>query len=100
MSGLTVTDSPNIYASPQFVNLLHTSAYSLTITLTSSTILNPIVYIDFQKSGFIPDQSFCSSASVFSYCRVYKKVRNIIVAQFTTATSTTTVTFTKGTTNL
>lgn len=95
-----MADNPDAYSVPQYVNLPYTSAYSLTLTLSTSTILNPIVYVDFQKSGFIPDQSFCASALTFSYCRVYNKYRNIIVAKFITPTSTSTVQFTKGSTNL
>lgn len=96
---ITISESPSIYSTGRYVNLFHTSAYSLTLTIPS-TILDPIVYVDFQKSGFIPDQSFCSSAAVFAYCRVYNTIRNIIVAQFSTAISVPSVTFTKGAVNL
>jgi hypothetical protein len=96
---ITISESPTIYSASRYVNLFHTSSYVLTLNIPS-TILDPIVYIDFQKSGFIPDQSFCSSAAVFAYCRVYNTLRNLIVAQFSTGISVSSVQFTKGSVNL
>lgn len=97
---LTISENPVIYSVPRYVNLAHTSSYTLTLTLNTGSIVDPVVYIDFQKSGFIPDQSFCASLSTFTYCRVYNTYRNIIVAKFSTSISVTSVTFTKGSTDL
>ena len=96
---ITLSESPTIYSVDRYVNLFHTSSYVLQLNIPS-VILDPIVYIDFQKSGFIPDQSFCSSGAVFDYCRVYNTLRNIIVAQFSTGVSVASVQFTKGAVNL
>lgn len=98
--GLSVSENPAIYSVQNFVNKRWTSAYTMTLTLSSGSIVDPIVYIDFQKGGFIPDQSICNSLSDFAYCRVYNTYRNIIVARFKTAISVTTVTFTKGSSDL
>lgn len=98
--GLTVAESPAIYSVPKYVNLAWSSAYTMTLTLSTGSIVDPIVYIDFQKGGFIPDSSICDSLSIFTYCRVYNKYRNIIVAKFTTSIGVTSVAFTKGSSDL
>ena len=80
LNTLTLNENPSVYSSPKIVNTKHTSTYTLSLNLDSGSILNPIVYVDFQKSGFIPDESFCADNTVFKYCRVYNTYRNIIVA--------------------
>ena len=94
-AAMTVADSPSIYASARVVNTKWGAAYTLTLALGTGTITNPAVYLNFQSSGFIPDDSFCSDSAVFSYCRVYNTYQNIIVAQFITPSPTATLIFTK-----
>lgn len=56
------------------------SDYTLRITAPLN-LVQPIVYIDFQKGGIIPDDRLCNN-TFFLYCRVYTTYRHILVAKY------------------
>lgn len=95
VSTLTLSETPSLYASIQYVNTVRSPTYVLTLTLSTGSILNPTVYMNFQKGGLIPDKTFCDDSSVFLFCRVYNTYRNIIVAQFITNVNVNSVSFTQ-----
>jgi len=76
---LTEFSFPSIYNPIVYVNTF-VQNYNLTINFPANSN-QPIVYIDFQKGGIKPDQLMCTN-TYFIQCRVYSKIRNILVAQF------------------
>lgn len=50
--------------------------------MNPGSLITPVFYVNFQKGGPVPDSSLCSAA--FSYCRIYSKYRNIMVAKYNT----------------
>lgn len=56
------------------------SDYSLSISTPQATN-QAIVYLNFQKGGIIPDSQICTN-TYFLFCRIYKTLIHIIVAQF------------------
>lgn len=67
-------------ASTAYINTIN-SAYTLTAS-AASTLISPILYVDFQKGGPIPTATMCSNLAVYQNCRVYNTYRNILVVQF------------------
>lgn len=71
--------SPGIYT-PSASTHTYLDTYSLSATFSSSST-QPIVYIDFQKAGIIPDSKFCNK-TFFIQCRVYRTLRHVLVGQY------------------
>jgi len=76
---LIETSNPSLYGNTSFVNTF-LNDYTLTTTFPASSV-QPIIYIDFQKGGIIPNAQFCTN-TFFLQCRVYTTLRHILVAQF------------------
>lgn len=77
---MSFTATPSYYAPNTVVNTAFSELY-ITFSLPSTTIWAPLVYINLQKGGFIPNSFHCQTPT-FSLCRVYKKFTRIIIAQF------------------
>lgn len=71
--------SPTVY-SPWTTTHTYLDSYSLSATFSSSSS-QPIIYIDFQKAGIVPDTKFCNK-TFFIQCRVYSRLRHILVGQY------------------
>jgi hypothetical protein len=76
---LTETSTPTIYSPTSQVNTFQVD-YTLSIAVPQATN-QAIVYIDFQKGGIVPDLNLCTN-TYFLFCRVYKTLRRIMIAQF------------------
>lgn len=63
-AGLTLTETPNIYASTVTVGSAYTSTYSLTGSW-GTNYNTPYVYINFRKGGPVPAASFCSDSNIY-----------------------------------
>lgn len=57
---------------------------------------DPYAYIEFNEGSFIASSDICTNGSLtFPTCRVYNKLRSIIVAQFSVSVFTNLFNFTK-----
>lgn len=83
-AALTETSTPPIYSPTSQVNTFQVD-YSLSIALAQASN-QAIVYVDFQKGGIIPDLNLCTN-TYFLFCRIYKTLRHILIAQFKLPTS-------------
>lgn len=81
---ITESSTPTIYSPTSQVNTFQND-YTLTISLPQSTA-QAIVYVDFQKGGIIPSMQLCTT-TYFLFCRIYTKLRHIMIAQFKLSTS-------------
>jgi len=61
--------------------------YTLSVGFNGAIINMPVVYVNFQKGGPMPDSSLCSLSSTYEYCRIYSKYRNIMVAKLLSTTA-------------
>jgi hypothetical protein len=78
-----------------YVNTAYTN-YLLNIDLGAVSLNQPYIYIDFQKGGIKPDLRLCSTGA-FIVCRIYKTFRRIMIAQFSSSFSPSTLlTFSNG----
>ena len=76
----SLSESPNFYSSSVNVGSSFTSTYTISGTW-SSNLNSPYVYLNYQKSGPVPASSFCSDSNIFSECRAYNNLLNLVVAK-------------------
>ena len=74
------------------------STFSSTYTISGSWGSGrntPYVYLNYQKGGPVPADSFCADPIVYSECRVYKNSLNLVIARLK-STSVTSFSMSRG----
>ena len=98
-NSMTFSESPNFYASAVDVGTTFTGpTYSISGSWSGNRN-KPYIYLNYFKAGPIPTLDFCSDSNIYSVCRVYTGLLNLIVAQLK-STSVSSFSMSKGSLDL